>query len=145
MSTENTDDQGATVTGAFSSNTAAAERPHHVLLDLDSAGYGTAILDGHPVQDSLLGVEVRAMAGEVTQVALHVRPGHAVAYKGDALVTVVQHAEGADPAAIAGWLSQVDPARLEQAALNRPDLSPSRHGLTQAILTTLAEWASGKG
>jgi len=145
MSTQNDDQIGPRVTGAFPKPTTAAERPHHVVIDVDSAGFGTVVLDGQPVQDSLMGVEVRAMAQELTQVALHVRPGHSVGYEGDALVTVVQHEQGSDPAALAAWLSQVDPARLEEAALTRADLSAGKHGLTRAMRATLAEWALGEG
>jgi hypothetical protein len=115
----------------------------HVAARLDALGHGTVTVDGQDLTDSLCGVEVRSIRGEPTQVALHAaRP---VEYDGPALVTVVQHEQGSDPAAIGTWLSQVDPARLEQAALQRPDIGSGRHALTQALLTTLAEWARGEG
>lgn len=112
---------------------------------LDVLGHGAVTVDGQDLTNSLRGIEVRSMVGEPTQIALHAAEGRPVEYDGPALVTVVQYERGSDPAALATWLSQVDPARLEEAALNRADLSAGKHGLTQAMLTTLAEWARGEG
>lgn len=117
----------------------------HVTARLDVLGRGTVTVDGQDLTNSLRGIEVRAMYNEPTQVALHAVEGRPVEYDGPALVTVVQREQGGDPAALAAWLSQVDPARLEEAALSRADLSAGKHGLVQAMLTTLAEWARGEG
>jgi hypothetical protein len=121
------------------------EPVRQVSARLDAVGHGTVTVDGQDLTNILRGIEVRAMAGEATQVALHVTPGRAVEYDGPAFVTVVQPSEpGGDLAAFADWLGKVDPARLEQAALSRPDLTNDRHGLTQAVLSTLAAWARGE-
>ena len=46
---------------------------------------------------------------------------------------------------ITQFLGNVDPAALENAALNRDDLGNSRYDLTRAMLRQLADWARGEG
>jgi hypothetical protein len=45
---------------------------------------------------------------------------------------------------VAEFLSGLDPAQLQSAALNRNDLDGSATEITAAILKTLADWAQGR-
>lgn len=121
----------------------STEQTRHVKVVLDPMGYGTAVVDGQDLTRSLVGVEVRSMAGEPTQVALHAKRGQAVEFDGEALVTVVL--PGAAGPDIARWLADVDPAAVQRAALARDDLANTPEGVTQAILRVLADLATGKG
>lgn len=120
------------------------EPTRHVVAHVNAVGRGTLSVNGRDMTNEVYGFEVRSMARETPQVALHMLAGHAVDFDGDALVTVVQHDAGADPAAIATWLRGIDPAVLQGAVLARTDLGTEPHALTAAMLATLAEWASGR-
>lgn len=124
---------------------AIGEQPHAVEISLNAMGKGSVVVGGQDLSSQVYGVEVRAVHGEPTQVALHAGT-KGVEFDGPALVTVVKHDdEAASPAAVAAWISRVDPATLEQAVLHRFDLDASKpHGLVEAMLRQMVEWAEGK-
>lgn len=112
---------------------------------VDAIGHGTVDVNGEDLTTVTAGVDISSRGGEVTQAVIHLLPGAEIDFDGEAQVTVVQSYAEADPAAISEWISRVDPKALEEAALNRLDLrNDQAHGLTQALLTQLTEWARGE-
>jgi hypothetical protein len=70
---------------------------------------------------------------------LHTRQMDGVVWEGLARVAVGVEQSPGDLAA--AYLESVDPAALENAALNRDDLGSERYDLTRAMLRQLADWA----
>jgi len=75
------------------------------------------------------------------QLVLHTRQPSGAVFSGLARVAVAVDDPGP---VIAEFLANLDPSAVEWAALNRDDLDPGKHGVTAAILRTLAEWAQGQ-
>lgn len=77
------------------------------------------------------------------QLILHTRQPEGVLFEGLATVAV---AVPQDPSGvIVEFLQGIDPAILSRAALDRDDLDDGKHGVIQACLRQLAEWAKGEG
>ncbi|MFD6149363.1 hypothetical protein [Streptomyces sp. NPDC060243] len=122
-----------------------------------------------PTEPTARAVRIDAQPGDarITLDGNPLPPGTVTAYQlehhiQDALPTLILHTrqpgntlwEGLARVAIAtpqdpgeqvvAFLSGIDPAALQRAALDRDDLDPGKHGTTQAILQQLADWAQGR-
>jgi hypothetical protein len=97
-------------------------------------------VDGHNLSHQVRGYTLQHEAGQHPQLVLYAKPGADIALDGLAYIAAALDDPG--PAVIS-YLRSIDPAALEQAALERDDLDDSRHALTRAMLTQLIEWASG--
>lgn len=74
---------------------------------------------------------------------LHTRQHEGVVFEGLATVAVAVPQDHGD--VIEQFLTGIDPAALSRAALNRDDLDPGKHGVAEAMLRQLADWAKGRG
>lgn len=105
-------------------------------------GSARIYLDEVDVSADVLAYEVRHdIHNALPQLILHTRQPSGTLFQGLARVAVAHHDPGQ---AIAEFLANIDPSALERAALYRDDLDPGKHGVTAAILKTLAEWALGQ-
>lgn len=107
-------------------------------------GDASISLDGEPlprghVTGYVLQHDIHAALPELI---LHTRQPAGVIFEG--LATVVVGSQQDHGEAMAQFLAGIDPAALERAALDRPDLDPGKHGVTVAILAQLADWAQGR-
>lgn len=122
-------------------NTSKPDEPRAVRINA-GPGHATITLDGA----DLSGVYAYSLQHDIREalplLVLHTTTPGGAAWEGMARVAV------ADPQppreAIAGFLSGIDPAALEAAALERDDLDGSGHELTRAMLAQLADWATGR-
>ncbi|MFD8899922.1 hypothetical protein [Streptomyces ardesiacus] len=73
---------------------------------------------------------------------LHVREPAEVAWNGFARVAVATTADLGQ--AVADFVLGIDPAAVQRAALERTDLTGSKHEITEAILKQIADWAQGR-
>lgn len=80
--------------------------------------------------------------GSLPSLILHTRQPEGVLFEGLATVAVAVQQDHGD--VIAQFLSGIDPAALSRAALDRDDLDDGKHGVTEAILKQLADWAKGR-
>lgn len=104
----------------------------------------TVRIDGTPIPaGQLTGYVLEHVVGDsVPRLVLHTRQPDNVAFEGLARVAVGVPQETGD--LVAEFLSQIDPAALEDAALNRDDLGSERYDLTRAMLRQAADWARGQ-
>ncbi|MEU4916872.1 MULTISPECIES: hypothetical protein [Streptomyces] len=115
----------------------AAPRPVTITTDGPTAH---VTVDGHDLSRQVRAYTVQHEAGQHPQLLLYAKPGADIALDGLAYVAVAAE----DPApAVIDFLRGIDPAALEQAALERDDLDDTRNALTRAMLTQLIEWATG--
>lgn len=84
-----------------------------------------------------------AVAEALPTLVLHTRQPNGVAFEGLARVAVGVPQSPAD--LVVGFLAEVDPALLDQAALNRSDYGGGPGATARAMLATLTEWARGGG
>ncbi|MFE1767189.1 hypothetical protein ACFW81_23600 [Streptomyces angustmyceticus] len=77
------------------------------------------------------------------QLVLHTRQPTGVAFQGLAHVMVADPTPPAET--IRAFLRTVNPAELEQAALDSDDLEDERYALTRAMLAQLMTWAEERG
>jgi hypothetical protein len=118
-------------------------RAHGVHID-GQPGHARISIDGTPLPaGQVVGYTLEHdIANALPMLVLHAREAASVVWDGFARVAV---ATPQDPGeAVAGFLQGIDPAALERAALDRPDLDGGKHGVTAAILRQLADWAQGK-
>lgn len=110
-------------------------QPGHATISLDGtplpAGQVTGYTLHHDIQTSL------------PTLVLHTRQPDGAAFEGLARIAV------ADPQqdhgqAFQEFLNNIDPAALENAALNRDDLGSNQYDLTRSMLRQLADWARGE-
>lgn len=80
--------------------------------------------------------------GALPSLILHTRQPEGVLFEGLATVAVAVQQDHGD--VIAQFLQGIDPAALSRAALNRDDLDPGKHGVAEAMLKQLADWAKGR-
>lgn len=117
-------------------------QPHGVRIDAQP-GHATISLDGTRLSAGTVTGYVleHAVAEALPLLVLHTRqPGH-VAFDGLARVAVgVPKTPGE---LIAGFLAEVDPVLLDQAALNRADYGGGEGATARAMLATLRQWALG--
>lgn len=116
---------------------------HGVRID-GQPGHATISIDGTPLPPGQVTGYVleHSIADALPMLVLHTRQPDGILWEGLARVAVAVPQEPGE--AVAGFLAGIDPAALERAALDRPDLDGGKHGVTAAILQQLADWAQGK-
>jgi len=124
----------------------APEQPtaHGVRIDTQP-GDATISLDGNllprgQVTGYVLQHDIHHNA--LPEIVLHTRQPAGVIFEGLATVAVAAPTNPGD--VIEQFLNGIDPAALERAALDRPDLQDGKHQVTAAILKQLADWAQGR-
>lgn len=122
----------------------AQPQAHGVRIDAQP-GDATITIDGTPLpRGQVTGYTLHhSIADSLPALVLHTRQPEGAIWDGFARVAVAEPQQD-DSAAITAFLNAVDPAALENAALNRDDLGPNKHDLTRAMLRQLADWARGE-
>lgn len=123
----------------------AEPQAHGVHIDAQP-GQATISIDGTSLpRGQVTGYTLHhSIADSLPALVLHTRqPDHTV-WDGFARVAVADPQQD-DAAVVASFLAAVDPAALENAALNRGDLGNGQYDLTRAMLRQLADWARGEG
>ncbi|MGS2592125.1 hypothetical protein [Streptomyces hebeiensis] len=101
------------------------------------------LLDEVDVSRHLQGYTIEHRAMQPPVVVLYAHPNAATVFDGLAHVAVGQFQDRDSGQTVADFLASIDPAQLERAALDRPDLGGGKHEVTRAILAQLADWAQG--
>jgi hypothetical protein len=109
-------------------------QPGHATITIDGTPLPAGTVTGYTLQHDIV--------GGLPLVVLHTRQSEAVAFEGLARVAVGVAESPAD--IVAGFLAQIDPAELENAALNRDDLGNDKYDLTRAMLRQATDWARGQ-
>lgn len=110
-------------------------QPGHARIAIDGTPLPAGMVTGYTLEHSVAGV--------LPILVLHTQHRDDVAFEGLARVAVgVPRSPGQ---LVADFLAEVDPALLDQAALNRADYGGGPGATARAMLATLAEWAQGKG
>lgn len=122
----------------------AEPQAHGVRIDAQP-GSATIALNGATIPaDQLTGyVLEHSIAGGLPLVVLHTRHPEGVLFEGLARVAVGVSKSPGD--LVAEFLAEVDPVLLDQTAMNRADYGGGPGATARAMLTTLADWARGKG
>lgn len=116
------------------------DQPRRVEITADP-WKAAVVVDGTDMAPGLRGYTLSQEVGQPPTVVLYPSPRHTAAFTGFARVQV---AEPADPGPlIADFLRAINPAALDQAALDR-DLDGSPNELTKAMLAQLIDWAEGR-
>jgi hypothetical protein len=121
-----------------------AEQPQARGVRIDAQpGHATIRLDGTPLPaGQVTGYTLQhSVPDALPTLVLHTRQADGAVWEGLARVAVADPQQ--DSTAILEFLAAVDPAALENAALNREDLGAERYDLTRAMLRQLAAWARG--
>ncbi|MFD8777526.1 hypothetical protein [Streptomyces sp. NPDC059916] len=106
-------------------------------------GGASITLDGNDVSGHVVAYRLEHSVQEtVPTLLLHTREPDSVVWEGVARVALADPQNAGDTTAL--FLQGIDPAALQRAALDRPDLDGSRTGVTEAILRQLADWAQGR-
>ena len=123
----------------------AEPQAHGVRIDAQP-GSATIAIDGNTLpRGQVTGYTLHhSIADSLPALVLHTRQPDDNVWDGFARVAVAEPQQD-DAATIAAFLAAVDPAALENAALNRDDLGNSKYDLTRAMLSQLADWARGEG
>ncbi|MCX4792495.1 hypothetical protein OG369_42735 [Streptomyces sp. NBC_01221] len=119
-----------------------ADRPRRVHIAADG-GAASVTVDGSDISESIQGYTLEHRAGQPPLLALYASPAAGTVFDGFAHVAVADVGQD-DGQIVAAFLANMDPARLQAAALERDDLDGSRHELTRAMLQQLADWAQGR-
>ncbi|WP_327260033.1 hypothetical protein [Streptomyces sp. NBC_01240] len=119
-----------------------ADEPRHVRITADGTT-GSVTVDGTDISRSVQGYNLEHRVGAAPLLVLYTTPHRGLDFEGLAHVAVAAP-EQDDGQSVAAFLANIDPARLEAAALERDDLDGSRHELTRAMLQQLADWAQGR-
>lgn len=124
-------------------DTPAEPQAHGVRIDAQP-GHATITLDGTPLPEGqVTGYTLHHdIQAALPTLVVHTRQPAGAAFEGLARVAVADPRP--DSAIVLDFLSTVDPADLENAALNRDDLGPGQYDLTRAMLRQLANWARGQ-
>ncbi|MFD7980186.1 hypothetical protein [Streptomyces sp. NPDC059071] len=118
-----------------------ADEPRSVRITA-TGSIASVVVDGTDMSKALTGYTLEHRAGQPPLLVLHPSPWHDVAFDGFAHVAV---AADPDPGpAITEFLRSINPAALDQAALQRDDLDGSPNELTKAMLALLTDWAEGR-
>jgi hypothetical protein len=122
----------------------AQPQVHGVRIDAQP-GYATIAIDGTPLPaGTVTGYVLEHSIHEaLPMLILHTRQPEGTIWDGLARTAVADPRQDTT-AAITRFLAAVDPAALENAALNRPDLGTGQYDLTRAMLRQLADWARGE-
>ncbi|MFD7615765.1 hypothetical protein [Streptomyces sp. NPDC059802] len=123
---------------------AADPSAYGVQIDAEP-GRATIRLNGEPLPANQVTGYVleHDVAAALPTLVLHTRQPDHVLWRGLARVAIAAP-EQDDGQIVAAFLANIDPARLEAAALERDDLDGSRHELTRAMLAQLVDWAQGR-
>jgi hypothetical protein len=116
-------------------------KQQHVRITSDGA-LATVLVDGVDVSCDVVGYQVEHHSKQMPTVVLVLNP-HATNTLFDGRAHVVVGDEAPPGEATAEFLSGIDPAALDRAALNR-DLDGSSNELTKAMLAQLIDWALGR-
>lgn len=109
-------------------------QPGHATITLDGTPMPPGTVTGYTLQHDIAG-------GIIPLVVLHTRQPDGLAFEGLARVAVgVSKSPGQ---LVEAFLAEVDPALLDQAALNRADYGGGEGATARAMLATLSEWARG--
>ncbi|MFG2540674.1 hypothetical protein ACGFU4_36090 [Streptomyces sp. NPDC048511] len=119
-----------------------ADEPRHVRITADGV-MGAIAIDGTDISKSVQGYNLEHRVGSAPLLVLYTAPHRGLDFDGLAHVAVGDQADPGDT--VAAFLANIDPAALQQAALNRDDLDGSKQELTRAILRQLADIAQGRG
>lgn len=106
---------------------------------LSNGPRATVIVDGADLSERLSGYQIDHRAAQMPFLILLARPGTDLGFDGLAQVAVATDTPPGD--VVAAFLADIDPAELEQAAINRDDLGDGRYALTAAILRQLTALA----
>lgn len=109
-------------------------QPGHATITIDGTPLPTGTVTGYTLQHDII--------NGLPLIVLHTRQPNGAAFEGLARVAVGVTENPADIAA--SFLSQIDPAELENTALNRDDLGTDKYDLTRAMLRQLTDWARGQ-
>ncbi|MEU3656409.1 hypothetical protein AB0E67_27105 [Streptomyces sp. NPDC032161] len=119
-----------------------ADEPRRVQITADGWA-ATITVDGSDISKSIQGYTLEHRTGQPPLLALYASPAAGTVFDGFAHVAVADAGQD-DGQIVAAFLANIDPARLEAAALDRDDLDGTRHELTTAMLRQLADWAQGR-
>ena len=112
---------------------------HSVRIDAHP-GHASIRIDDQEIGEYVLGYTIQHdIHSALPQMIIHTR--HPCGTLFDALAQVVVAADAFPAEAIRAFLRGINPIELEQAALERDDLSDGRYELTRAMLAQLADWA----
>lgn len=115
-------------------------KPRHVTVTGD--GLTTRVLlDDDDISRHVQGVTIEHRAGQAPVVLLYAHPNAGATFDGIARVAVADQANPTE--AIVSFLTNLDPAALERAALRR-DLDGTPNELTKAMLDQITDWAQGR-
>lgn len=115
---------------------------HGVRIDAQP-GHATITIDGNTLPAGTVTGYVleHSIADSFPMLILHTRQTDHTAFEGMARVAVgVSKSPGE---LVAAFLAEVDPALLDQEALNRADYGGGPGATARAMLATLTEWARG--
>lgn len=122
----------------------AEPQVHGVHIDAQP-GHARIAIDGTPLPAGTVTGYIleHSVADALPTLVLHTRQPDDTAFDGLARVAVgISRTPGQ---LVADFLAEVDPALLDQAALNRADYGGGAGATARAMLATLSEWAQGKG
>jgi hypothetical protein len=120
----------------------AGLQAHGVRIDAQP-GHATITLDGTPLPSGqVTGYTLHHdIQRELPTLVVHTRQPAGAAFEGLARVAVgITKSPGE---VVAAFLAEVDPALLDQEALNRSDYGGGPGATARAMLATLTEWALG--
>ncbi|MEW1565835.1 hypothetical protein AB0454_22950 [Streptomyces sp. NPDC093509] len=109
-------------------------QPGSATISLDGVSLPAGKVTGYVLEHDV--------ANALPMLVIHTRQPDDVAFEGLARIAVAVPDNPGD--AIAEFLLGLDPAAVQRAALDRPDLEDGKAGVTAAILKQLAEWAQGR-
>ncbi|MGW2739122.1 hypothetical protein ACWC4D_33595 [Streptomyces sp. NPDC001288] len=126
--------------------TAPSEPTAHGVRIGASPGHATISIDGTPLPaGQIVGYELQHdIVNGLPMLLLHTRQPEGAVWEGLARVAVAETQQDLGEQ-IAAFLSGLNPAAVERAALDRDDLGNEKHSVTEAILKTIAGWAQGRG
>lgn len=114
---------------------------HGVRIEAQPFGARIAI-DGQHIEEHVIAYQLEHNIRDgLPSLILHTREQDTVVWEGLARVAVATTEPPGET--MANFLAGIDPAALERAALDRPDLDGGKHEVTAAILRQLSEWARG--
>lgn len=123
--------------------TSMSDEPRQFRYETTGPGVAQLHLGDMDISRRVEGMHFEHVAGQLPAVTLSLNPlaSDDVAFDGLARVQIAEAATGTE---VAEFLAEIDPAQLEKAALNRPDLGAGPNSLTVAMLAQLIDWSLGK-
>lgn len=116
---------------------------HGVRIDAQP-GSATIRIDGTALPaGQVAGYQLEhSIADALPMLIVHTRQADPLVFEGLARVAVAVQQDHGD--VIAQFVLGLDPAAVQRAALDRPDLDDGKTGVTEAILKQIADWAQGR-